>query len=123
MFKRKDREDITRERVKVITRFFGVLDTLIDERVLRGTKTFTDMYGINRRNFQKLRADIENKSTWFDIVWVIYFARDFYVSPTWIFTGEGGMLFPGRSFDELRAKFRPKLAKKLQASGHPFPTN
>lgn len=123
MFKRKDRNSISDERAKIVIRFFVALDTLIDQRVLRGTKTFTDMYDINRRNFQKLRSDIANKSTWFDIAWVYYFARDFYVSPTWLFTGEGGMLFPGRSFDELRAKYRPKLAKKLQASEHPFPTN
>ena len=41
----------------IVLRFFEALSRLKTDKVIRGTKSFTDRYDINRRNLHTLSAD------------------------------------------------------------------
>lgn len=72
----------------IVDRFFEVLDDLKARGVIRGLKTFTDRYDINRRSFRRVR---ETHSTEFRAVWLTYLVQDYKVSATWLLTGKGEM--------------------------------
>jgi len=77
------------ESIAIINRFYEAIDVLISERQLRGVKTFTDKYNINRWNLNTVRKNPE--SDMFQLVWVSYLIMDFGVSAEWIMTGKGWM--------------------------------
>jgi len=77
------------ESVVIINRFFEALDILKASKKIRGIKTFTDRYGIDRWNFNKVRTD--HKRDIFQLVWITYLIVDYGISSEWIFTGKGGM--------------------------------
>lgn len=77
---------------KIVERFFAALDILKAERVIYGHATFSNRYGINRRNMMRLHN--EPFSDVFQPAWLEYLVRDYKVSPLWLITGEGG--FPPR---------------------------
>jgi hypothetical protein len=77
------------ESIAIINRFYEAIDVLISERQLRGVKTFTDKYNINRWNLNTVRKNPE--SDMFQLVWVSYLITDFGVSAEWIMTGKGWM--------------------------------
>ena len=41
----------------IVARFFDAIARLKAQKVIRGTKTFADRYGINRRNLYSLLLD------------------------------------------------------------------
>lgn len=82
------------DNAAVVSRFFAAIDRLIADGVLRGLKTFTDKYGINRRNFQSMRKDHAAGGT-FQPSWLTYMVRDYKVSPLWLLTGEGDFWMAG----------------------------
>lgn len=71
----------------VVIRFFEALALLKTIKVIRGKKSFTDRYGINRWNLNT----VEKKPTsdMFQVAWLVYLVRDYYVSPLWLLLGEG----------------------------------
>jgi hypothetical protein len=77
------------ESIKIINRFYEALDVLVNNRQLRGIKTFTDKYGINRWNLNTVRKTPE--SDMFQLDWVSYLITDYGVSAEWIMTGKGWM--------------------------------
>lgn len=93
----------------IVLRFFSALDQLITLSVIRGTSTFCNRYGINRRNLYKLR--LEPASKIFDAGWLTLLASDYKVSPVWLLTGEGSFFSPG---------WTPELVQKLQNTGSPI---
>jgi len=75
------------ETVSIINRFFLALDDLKAMGIIRGKKTFTDRYGIDRWNLNKLQKEPEK---WpFDSAWIVYLCGDFGVSPKWLILGVG----------------------------------
>jgi hypothetical protein len=85
-------EDISKDKkdsIEIVTRFFLAIDELVAMNRLRGIKTFTDMYDLDRRNFIRIRKNKNSKM--FQLSWIVYIVRDFGVSMEWIMTGRGKM--------------------------------
>jgi len=81
------------ESIAIINRFYEAMDMLIAVKIIRGKKTFTDKYGINRWNFNTVRQKPE--SDMFQLVWIAYIISDFGISAEWIMTGKGEMFSAG----------------------------
>ena len=78
------------ESIEIIDRFFEALDFLIANKQIRGIKTFTERYGINRWNFNTVRK--ERHRDIFQLSWLSYMINDFGISAEWLMSGKGGML-------------------------------
>lgn len=96
-----------KDNVDIVVRFFEALERLITDGCIRGVKTFTDRYGINRWNLISLRDTAEESHGRFRSSWLQYLVRDFHVSPYWLLLGEG---------DFYSAGFNAEIVKKLQAT-------
>lgn len=77
------------ESIQIINRFYKALDTIVSMKLIRGKKTFTDRYNIDRRRFIYVSRNPESDA--FQLVWITYIVRDFGVSSQWILTGNGEM--------------------------------
>ena len=86
--------NMTNDNAAVVSRFFAAIDRLIADGVLRGLKTFTNKYGINRWNFQSMRKDHAMGGS-FHPCWLTFLVRDYKVSPLWLLTGEGDFWMAG----------------------------
>lgn len=86
----------TTESQQIISRFFEALKILKSEGAIRGKKTFTDRYGINRWNFNTLVKEPQRDI--FQVSWLGYLVKDYGVSADWLLTGRGkplkGKLIP-----------------------------
>lgn len=71
----------------VARRFFEALRILKEKRIIRGKKTFTDRYGINRWNM--ITCEKEPHRDIFQLAWLTYLVRDYSVSARWLLLGEG----------------------------------
>lgn len=74
---------------KVVSRFFEALAMLKAQRVIRGKKTFTDRYEINRWNLNTIEKN--PVSDMFQVEWLGHLVRDYGVSACWLLTGAGSM--------------------------------
>lgn len=80
------------ENEKITARFFEALYALKAKGVIRGKKTFTDRYNINRWNLNALEAKNPNTTqNSAQLPWLVYLVRDYGVSAHWLLTGQGGM--------------------------------
>lgn len=95
----------------IVARFFEALATLKALKVIRGTKTFTDRYGINRWNLNTLQLD--NSRDIFQPAWLAYLVRDYHVSPAWLLVGQGDFFAPGWDAQAVRSD----LYLKAKTSG------
>jgi hypothetical protein len=77
------------ESVKIINRFYQAIDMIVSLKIIRGKKTFTDKYNIDRRRFISVSRNPESDS--FQLIWITYLVKDFGVSSQWILTGNGEM--------------------------------
>ncbi|MDR2936660.1 MAG: hypothetical protein LBU80_04890 [Rikenellaceae bacterium] len=84
----------TPDTVEIVKRFYEALAFLIASKAIRGKKTFTDRYGINRWNFNTIQKQPDNGM--FQVAWLGYLVKDFGVSAEWLLTGRGGMLQTGK---------------------------
>lgn len=106
----------TSDGAEIVKRFFLALDQLIELRVLRGKKTFTDRYGINRWNFNTVQK--QPAGGMFKTIWLTHLVLDFGVSAHWLLTGEGEMLGKkkqrtGRGFRKVQSSDIPRLTEEL----------
>ncbi|MEL7586605.1 MAG: hypothetical protein AAGU19_07800 [Prolixibacteraceae bacterium] len=79
----------TQDSQAIVKRFFQAIQVLKDLGRIRGRKTFTDRYNINRRNLYTLEDNPE--SDIFQVAWLFYLVRDFGFSSRWLLTGRGEM--------------------------------
>lgn len=79
----------TADSQKVIKRFFEAIYALKADGKIRGKQTFTNLYEINRWNFNTLEKEPERDI--FQTAWLTYLVRDFDVSAIWLLTGTGNM--------------------------------
>ena len=77
----------TSDSQQIVMRFFAALQRLKDDKAIRGKKTFTERYGINRWNMLTLEKDMSRDI--FQPAWLSYLVRDYGISPRWLLTGEG----------------------------------
>lgn len=82
------------DSVKINRRFFKALRLLKAHRAIRGIKTFTDRYGINRRNMAT--CEKEPHRGLFQLAWLTYIVRDYGVSARWLVLGEGNIFTNGK---------------------------
>lgn len=73
------------ETTAIVKRFFEALETLKESGLLGGLQTFTRRYGLDRRNVQHLRGNLESGT--FKAGWLTYLVNDFHVSATWLTHG------------------------------------
>ena len=78
------------ENKELKERFFSALNTLSQQKVIRGKATFVKKYGLDLRNFYKVR---ENKIC-LKPEWIVYLVRDYNVFAEWLMLGRGGMFNP-----------------------------
>ena len=80
------------ENEKITARFFEALYALKAKGVIRGKKTFTDRYNINRWNLNALETKNPNTTqNSAQLPWLVYLVRDYGVSAHWLLTGQGEM--------------------------------
>ena len=79
----------TLEAPNIIERFEIAIYSLKQTKQIRGIKTFTDRYSINRWNF--VTAIKEKQRKMFDMGWLTYLVRDYNISAQWLLTGYGDM--------------------------------
>ena len=89
----------------IVARFFDALARLKAQKVIRGTKTFADRYGINRRNLYSLLLD--HSRDIFQAAWLTYLVRDFRISPSWLLVGQGDFFAPGWDAEAVRSALPP----------------
>jgi hypothetical protein len=79
------------DSVRVVCRFFVALQLLKEFRVIRGKKSFTDRYGINRWNMNT--CEREPSRDLFQVSWLSYLVR----SPGTVKCGRFLRLFRGKT--------------------------
>lgn len=76
-------------------RFFDALDAIIQNRQLKGLKTFCTSYGLNRTKYSRLRESIRTNVTGqyhnIDIDALAYIVTDYGINAAWLLTGNGDM--------------------------------
>ena len=77
------------ETVAVMERFFKALDTIIENRMIRGVQTYCNDYGIDKRHLYAQRKDLY--IGFFEIYWILPMIQKFGVSPEWLLFGKGDM--------------------------------
>ena len=80
--------------IEITGRFFEAMDYLVAVHIVRGYQTITNLWGIDRRNLAKLKAEPQRRSL--HVEYIYYLERDFGISSRWVITGRGKMLLPGR---------------------------
>jgi len=87
----------------IVKRFFEALYRLKELGVIRGKQTFTNKYGIDRWNLNKLEKDPDRDI--FQPAWLTYLVNDYGISPEWLLTGKG---------DIVKLKREKKNVKKAE---------
>lgn len=88
--------------IEIAKRFFDALDRLKADGCIRGLKTITDRYDLNRRNVSVLRGNLVEKYGRFRSSWLQFLVRDYHVNPYWLLLGEGDFYSAGFSAEIVK---------------------
>lgn len=94
------------ETVAVMERFFKALDTIIENRMIRGVQTYCNDYGIDKRHLYAQRKDLY--IGFFEIYWILPMIQKFGVSPEWLLFGKGDMFRKKRKKSDAEDKDNEK---------------
>lgn len=78
---------IPKEGVEITSRFFLALETLKNEKKIRGIQTFTRAHNINRWNLITVKNNPEKAAL--KVEYIYYLCKDYHISPHWIIFGTG----------------------------------
>ena len=84
---------ISKAGQEITNRFFQAIDILIEARYFRGLQTFTNRYGLNRRNLQHVKESPANTVLKPEVL--AHLVCDYGISGTWLLTGEGPVFQDG----------------------------
>ena len=76
--------------IAITQRFFECLDYLVASKTIRGIKTFTTLYNINRGNLYTIRKNPDKYNL--NPVYIYYLCKEYNISETYIILGVGSML-------------------------------
>lgn len=99
--------------VEIVNRFFGALDRLKDDGCIRGLKTITDRYGLNRWNVMSLRSEPSEYYGRFRPSWLQFLVRDYHVNPYWLMLGSGDFYTAGFTAEIVR-NLNKNCTKKIK---------
>lgn len=78
------------ESQKIIARFYEAIEAIIELGLIKGKSTYCEYYGINRRNFDSQKKNLQRG--WFQISWIVPLVRYYKINPRWLLTGFGPMM-------------------------------
>ena len=84
---------ISEEGQAITQRFFKAVEILTEANYFRGLQTFTNRFGLNRRNLQKVKESPANTVLKPEILALL--VCHYGVSGTWLLTGEGSVFQDG----------------------------
>lgn len=73
----------------VMQRFFQALDSLIEDKTIRGLQTYCRLYGIDKRHLYAQKKDIGRG--YFEVYWLMPLIQEYKVSSDWLLFGKGRM--------------------------------
>ena len=90
------KKNINPQAVEIQKRFFQVLETAIQEKVITGLQGFCKDHNLNRVKYQRIRTSIQNPEASqmykiIDLDALMYICKDYNVSPEWLLLGKGKM--------------------------------
>lgn len=89
------------DTIVIVERFFAAVDRLKADKVIRGTKTITNRYGMSRWNLLTIKRDM-SLSGQFRPAWLMYLVRDYGVSAHWLLTGKGEFYQQGLDAEKVK---------------------
>jgi hypothetical protein len=104
----------------IVSRFLEALEALITVKKIKGTKTFTDKYNIDRSNLNKLK--LEPWRNIFQVSWLGHLVSDFGFSAEWFLTGEGRMFKNNKDQEhfEMMKEYGSKYKYRKEKPNHDF---
>lgn len=79
----------------IARRFFEAVDTLIEQKVIRGKQTYCRVAGIDKRTYYKqlksINGELDDQSVWFRAFWAVPLVAEYGISGDWLLTGKGKM--------------------------------
>lgn len=102
------------ENVSIINRYFAAIQQLKADKIIRGLRTITERYGLNRWNLITLRNDPDGHTTMMQPAWLASLVRDYMVSPLWLLTGDGTFYRDGWTAEDVRGKLGINKPEKMQ---------
>jgi len=89
---------ISQTTIDIQVRFFQAIDVLIQQKKLKGLKTFCGIYGLEKAKYTKLKNAMlppkkESVYKLIEIDALTYLVKDFKVSADWLLTGRGDKMF------------------------------
>lgn len=77
------------KNIQISARFFHALEQIIAKKELRGVQTFTNRYGLDKRNLYKIKNQPEIFTLKPSLLAIL--VEDFSVSAQWLLTGKGSI--------------------------------
>ena len=91
------------ENKQICKRFFLAFNRLIEIGKIDSAYSFSNKYGIDRRNFQRTYKDHDTHTI--KLGWLSILVRDYEVSSEWLLTGKGQMFRHAKTSDGSANRF------------------
>lgn len=79
----------------IVRRFYEAVDTLIEQKVIRGKQTYCRVAGIDKRAYYRqqkiVNGEVEEQEVRFRVFWIVPLVAEYGISGDWLLTGKGKM--------------------------------